>query len=53
MSRRDKLLARVRNNPSGVRFTDLLTLADLLGFQFLRQTGSHRQFSHPRAPGRI
>lgn len=48
MPRRSKLLARVRNNPNDVRFTDLLTLVEAFGFvRKPGQSGSHRQFRQP------
>jgi hypothetical protein len=50
MARHSTLLARVRNNPRDVRFSDLLTLAEAFGFEFLRQEGSHRHSVH-RATG--
>ena len=49
MVRRTKLLARVRNNPRNVRFSDLLLLVEASGFVFKRQPGSHRQYWHPSA----
>ena len=49
MVRKDRLLARARNNPRGVRFSDLLALVESLEFTFLRQDGSHRQYRHPTA----
>jgi predicted RNA binding protein YcfA (HicA-like mRNA interferase family) len=49
VTRRGKLLARTRNNPRDVRFSDLLTLVDAAGYVFKRQVGSHRQYWHPRA----
>ena len=49
MTRKDRLLAGARNNPRGVRFADLLSLVEALGFKFLRQDGSHRQYRHPTA----
>jgi predicted RNA binding protein YcfA (HicA-like mRNA interferase family) len=41
---REKLLAKARNNPAGVRFTEACALAEAYGFQFARQRGSHRMF---------
>jgi len=43
------LLARMRNNPQDVRFSDLLTLVEASGFVFKLQSGSHRQYWHPTA----
>jgi predicted RNA binding protein YcfA (HicA-like mRNA interferase family) len=50
MSKRAKLIASIRNNPSNVRFADLLSLLAALGFKQVRQAGSHKQFKsvdHP------
>lgn len=44
-----KLLARARNNPCNVRFSDLLLLVESSGFVFKRQAGSHRPYWHPTA----
>ena len=49
MVRQAKLLARARNNPRYVRFSDLLLLVETVGFVFKRQVGSHRQYWHPEA----
>ena len=49
MVRKANLLARVRNNPRDVRFSDLVTLVEATGFVFKRQPGSHRQYWHPEA----
>ena len=50
MAKHAKLLARVRNNPRDVRFSDLLTLVAAAGFIAIRQRGtSHRRFFHPAA----
>lgn len=46
MSKREKLLAAVRNNPRDVRFEDLVRLIEALGFVFDRQAGSHRIYVH-------
>jgi predicted RNA binding protein YcfA (HicA-like mRNA interferase family) len=49
MVRKRKLLARMRNNPRNVRFSDLVLLVEAAGFEFKRQVGSHRQYWHPTA----
>lgn len=43
--RKQKLLARLTNNPKGARFEDLRTLLLYEGFQLERVTGSHHIFS--------
>jgi len=45
-----KLLARVRNNPRDVRFSDATLLAEAFGFALDRQKGSHRVYAHPDVP---
>ena len=47
---REKLLAKARNNPRGLRFTELCQLAEAYGFRFIRQTGSHRHFGREGVP---
>jgi len=44
-----KTLALARRNPTGVRFLDLITLIQALGFVERRGDGSHRFFKHPTA----
>ena len=47
MSKAEKLLAAVRNNPRGVRFDDLVRLVKALGFVLDRQGGSsHAIYVH-------
>lgn len=41
-----KLLAAVANNPEGVRFDDLLSLAIWMGFELERVSGSHHILIH-------
>ena len=53
MSRREKLLVRVRNNARNVRLDDLCTLLTGFGFELAREAGSHRIFRHPGPPARI
>jgi predicted RNA binding protein YcfA (HicA-like mRNA interferase family) len=48
VSRKQKLLARVRGNPHGVSFDELVRLAEAVGFVLARTQGSHHIFSHPR-----
>lgn len=44
MAKCEDLLAEARNNQRGVRFNDLLKLAECWGFTLARQRGSHRIF---------
>ena len=41
-----KLLLLARDNPAGLRFSDLCRLAEAFGFTFQRQKGSHRLYAH-------
>jgi hypothetical protein len=52
VSRRDKLIERIRNNPKDVSFSDACWLAQELGFQRKkRKSGSsHRVFSRTGEP---
>ena len=44
--RRDKLLARARRNPTGLRFSELVSLIEACGFTRRRIVGDH--FVHGR-----
>ena len=44
MSTRDKLLARIRNNPRAVRFEDLAKVLEWYGFELKRVKGSHHSY---------
>ncbi len=48
-----KTLAKARNNPADVRFSDLLGLVAALGWQPQRITGSHRMDEHPMGAERL
>jgi predicted RNA binding protein YcfA (HicA-like mRNA interferase family) len=50
MAKRDKLLEKARQAPNGLRFDELCKLAELYGFQFQRQRGSHHIYKHPEYP---
>ena len=50
MTRREKLLAAIRNNPKAVRFEDACKVAELLGFAHKGGQGSHRAFGRPDEP---
>jgi predicted RNA binding protein YcfA (HicA-like mRNA interferase family) len=41
-----KILSRVQRSPSGVRFAELATLLEALGFHLDRIKGSHHIFKH-------
>ncbi len=45
MGRREKLLAKIRNNPKGVRFEDLTKLLEWYGFELKRVKGSHHAYT--------
>jgi hypothetical protein len=43
-----RLVARVRNNPRDVRFSDLAFGLEAFGFELQGQQGSHRICRHPQ-----
>ena len=47
MSKRDKLRRKLRNNPKGVKFSELETLLQRFGFMLIRIAGSHHIYRHP------
>ena len=51
MSKREKLLASVRNNRASTRFSDLQRLLEYEGFGLARVSGSHHIYR--RADGRM
>ncbi len=44
MTKRNKLLERLKNSPNNVKFTDIRKLLELEGFILDRITGSHHIF---------
>ena len=50
MSRHDKLLTKIRNNPNAVRFEDLAKLLEWHGFELRRIKGSHHVFRRGQEP---
>jgi hypothetical protein len=50
MTKRDKLLAGVCNNPKAVRFDDACRADELLGFKHKGGQGSHRAFAKQGEP---
>ncbi|OIO06188.1 MAG: hypothetical protein AUJ52_12715 [Elusimicrobia bacterium CG1_02_63_36] len=44
----EKLLQRARQNPSGLRFSELCKLAEAFGFTLQRRKGSHRIYAMDR-----
>ena len=46
MSKRDKLRRKLKNNPKGVKFSDLETLLVQFGFILVRVKGSHHFFQY-------
>jgi hypothetical protein len=49
VSKRDKLIAAIRNNPKNVGFEDACKVARLLGFT-AAGAGTHRAYSRPGEP---
>jgi len=50
MTKRDKLIDGIRNNPKDVRFDDACRAAVQIGFVHSRTSGSHHAFSRPGEP---
>ena len=50
MGRKEKALARVRQNPLQVRFVDIDKVMRQTGFE-VRHSGSHYVYSHPQTTG--
>ncbi|MDD9974580.1 MAG: type II toxin-antitoxin system HicA family toxin [Candidatus Poribacteria bacterium] len=48
MRRRNRLLAKARNNPNSLNFREFETLLSRCGWIFDHQTGSHRIWYSPR-----
>lgn len=46
MSKRDKLRRKLKNNPKGVKFSELETLLARFGFILVRVSGSHHVFRY-------
>ena len=51
MRRKDRLLAKARNNPNSLRFREFETLLAQCGWTFDHQSGSHRIWYSPQAIG--
>ncbi len=47
MSRRDKLIAKIRNTPGNIRFAQASALLRWEGFVLFNKRGSHRTYHHP------
>lgn len=47
MSKKDKLITKARRSPSNLSFDELCQLAELAGFKFRNQSGSHKIYKHP------
>ena len=50
MTRREKLLAAVCDNPASVRFRDACKIAEILGFKRKGGKGSHRTYAREDEP---
>jgi len=53
MGRAEKLYSRLKVSPHNASFKELCKLAELVGFRFERQKGSHKLYIHELFPGRI
>ncbi|MGC4105235.1 MAG: type II toxin-antitoxin system HicA family toxin [Thermomicrobiales bacterium] len=47
MTKRDKLVRRIRQRPPEADFDDVRAVLDLFGWTFDRQRGSHASFTKP------
>ena len=47
MVRRDKLLQVAQQRPAGLKFRELCSLVEAVGYQLDRQEGSHLIYWHP------
>jgi len=47
VARKEKLIAKARRNPKGLRFTEFETLLSHCGWRLDHQTGSHRIWYSP------
>ncbi|HNU06033.1 MAG TPA: type II toxin-antitoxin system HicA family toxin [Anaerolineae bacterium] len=50
MSKRDKLLEKIRRNPKDVTFKELDQLLHAFGYELVRTKGSHSAYRRPGAP---
>jgi hypothetical protein len=50
MTRRDKLIEQIQNNPRDVRFDDACRVAQMLGFVHSGGKGRHRAYTRPGEP---
>ncbi len=50
MSKLEKLVRAIRNNPANVRFDDVCKIAENIGFRLRGQSGSHRTYARPDEP---
>lgn len=55
MGHRERQLARIEENPIGVRFSQLMSLLESYGFSVKppRGGGSHYKITHDEIPGRL
>lgn len=47
----EKLHAKFKISQSNINFSDLCRLAEMVGFSFDRQNGSHKVYRHAKYPG--
>lgn len=50
MTRRDKLIANIRNRPNAVRFEDACKIAESIGFRAKGGRGPHRTYGREGEP---
>jgi len=51
MGRKERLYQKAKNSPTNFRFSELCSLAEMVGLVFRRQSGSHQIYKHPDLPG--
>ncbi|MEA2027596.1 MAG: type II toxin-antitoxin system HicA family toxin [Campylobacterota bacterium] len=49
MSKKDKLLEAIKNNPKNVRFEDLKKILESIGYKAINRGGSHYVFTKANA----
>lgn len=50
MTRKQKLIQKLLNNPKNIRFQEAQTAVEAFGFHLVRIRGSHHIYIHPDVP---
>jgi predicted RNA binding protein YcfA (HicA-like mRNA interferase family) len=48
MGKKEKLYKKAKSSPTNLRFSELCSLAENVGFAFRDQTGSHKIYKHTK-----